>query len=76
MLYLKRVVFKTIPVLAITFIISILPTFLIDNELIMFVSTTVISTTVMLFLVYKIGLSKGERKTIINQLNKLRKSQR
>lgn len=75
-LYLKRVVFKTIPVLAITFIISILPAFLIDNELIKFVSTTVISTTVMLFLVYKIGLSKGERKIIINQLNKLRKSHR
>ncbi|WP_299396376.1 MATE family efflux transporter [uncultured Gelidibacter sp.] len=72
--YLQKVVVRTIPILILTIGISLLVHSITNNEITRFVLTLVTSTSVLIFLVYQIGLSKSEKTKIVNQIIKIKKS--
>jgi len=71
--YVKKVVVRTVPILILTLFFALLAHNFTNNELLRFILTIIVSIIIMPFLVYKIGLSRTEREKIVYHISKLKK---
>lgn len=70
MMYVREVLFKVSPVMAISFAIPSILLFVIDEGLLRLVAVALLSMTVTTVTTYLIGLNEGEKKYIIGLLEK------
>ena len=70
MMYVREVLFKVTPVMAISFAIPSILLFVIDEGLLRLVAVVLLSMTVTTVTTYLIGLNEGEKKYIIGLLEK------
>ena len=71
MMYVREVLFKVTPVMAISFVIPSILLFVIDEGLLRLVAVVLLSMTVTTVTTYLIGLNEGEKKYIIGLLEKI-----
>ena len=71
MMYVREVLFKVTPVMAISFTIPSILLFVIDEGLLRLVAVVLLSMTVTTVTTYLIGLNEGEKKYIIGLLEKI-----
>ena len=71
MMYVREVLFKVTPVMAISFAIPSILLFVIDEGLLRLVAVVLLSMTVTTVTTYLIGLNEGEKKYIIGLLEKI-----
>ena len=71
MMYVREVLFKVTPVMAIGFAIPSILLFVIDEGLLRLVAVVLLSMTVTTVTTYLIGLNEGEKKYIIGLLEKI-----
>ena len=71
MMYVREVLFKVTPVMAISFAIPSILLFVIDEGLLRLVAVALLSMTVTTVTTYLIGLNEGEKKYIIGLLEKI-----